>query len=324
VSAAPPNLVPENPSTPSTAASSGSPSPKRTGPSSGAKAGIAVAVVAVIVFAALAAGVVPGVSLFGSSGSGNGVSSSTATEEASGVAAAHGVGSLLLLIGAATTYAFSFGEVSGNSTCSVTDPLSSNFTVPASTGGYASGQATVWLLLYANASGPSESLIAVVGSATYFLGTVTGSDCFDTSGLAALTGTYVSSTQAAAALDADAGSFVNAHGQANALYVLIHNTTSAPEWLIAYTNCSYDPATNTTTGGSDADLVLGVVNGTDGSVVGAETSDSLNCSAALASNLSQPLGAGPAVRVVGGPEQVSGTLGTTAVLAVVSSRGPEA
>lgn len=291
------------------------PSTPPKGLSGGAKAGIAVAVVVVLVLAVLALGLVPGVSLFGSGHSANGVSSSSAGGKASGVAAAHGAGVLVLTVGVSTTYSFQFGHETGNTSCPVVDPLASNFTVPAESGSYSSGEATVWLFVYYNHSGPSESAIAVVGSTVYFLGTVTGAACVGSLSLLPLPSTYIDSTAAASAFDTDAGSFVSTHGSANAVYALVENATVGPEWIIAYTNCSYDPTTQQPTGGTSGDLLAGIVNGTTGAVYTTYLDSSFNCTGLNLTNVSLSLAIDPSLG--GGP---AGAASTTTLQAPVADR----
>jgi hypothetical protein len=248
-----------------------------------------------VVLAVVALGLVLGVSLFGSHGGGNGVSSSSALGHAAGVASAHGAGVLVLETGVSTTFSFSYGKVTGNTSCPVTDPLATNFTVPSATGGYSSGDATLWLFLYANSTGPSESVVAVVGSTAYFLGQVTGSTCVSSTSFLPIPAGTVDSTTAAGAFDQDAGSFLSAHSSANAVYALVNNSTEGPEWLIAYTNCSYDPANNTTSGGDAGDLDSGIVNGTTGTLITSNFDSDLNCSGLNLANVSLNLGAGTPV-----------------------------
>lgn len=284
-SASPPTAPPTPPGSPS-----GMPPPPpapasgTTGLSGGAKAGIAIAIVVVLVLAALAFGLVPGVKLFGTSSGTSGTSSGQSVGTANSTAKPYDPGSLVLAAGVSTTYSFSLGKIpSSVTTCPVKDGLSSNFTVPAQSGSYSSGDASLWIFVYVNAATPSESIVAVVGGTGYFLGQVTGSTCVNASSIAALTGSYVSSSQAASAADGDAGSFFAAHSSANALYLLLENNTSKePEWVIVYTNCSYNPTTNTTSGGAKADLFAAFVDGRTGSVIiSAFEPGALNCSAGL-------------------------------------------
>jgi hypothetical protein len=267
---APPPTLPPGP-----ASAAGS-----AGLSGGAKAVIASVVVAIIAVAVLAAGLVPGVHLFPSGSTSTGVSSSTALGDASQDVSAHHVGSLTLLVGLDATYSFQFGKVTGNVSCPVTDPLTTNFTVPADTGGYSSGNANLWLFVYNNTTSHTVSVIAVAGGTAYFLGSTTGALCNDLGTLSALPATFVSSTNIASNVDADAGSFLSAHSSANAAYVLLKNGTAPAEWAVVFTNCSYDPATMTASGGTEGDLFLAEASAVTG-VVG--TSEDLvgaaNCSA---------------------------------------------
>lgn len=278
--------------------------------SSGAKVAIAIVVVVVIVLAALLLGLVPGVHLFGSSSSATSVSSSSsALGPASALAAEHDAGALVLVAGISTTYSFQFGKLSGltGASCPVTDPLSTNLTVPGENGSYSSGEAPVWLFVYYNATALTQSLIAVLGSTAYFLGALSGASCVDRT-LASLPATFLSSTSAASVADENAGSFLSAHPAANAIDLLLeNNTTKTPEWFFVYTNCSYDFSTNQTLGGTKADLFAGEVNGATGSLIHAISEPGFaNCSAGF-----------PAAAVTEGPAAL-------ASLAVVGPAGVRA
>lgn len=281
-STGPPAPPPPGPTVSTATPAPATPAPPR-GLSGGAKAGIAIVIVVVLVLAVLAFGLVPGVSLFKSSSGSNGTSSSSASGHASGTAAAHGSGKLVAMFGVSTTFSFSFGYIKGSGSCAVSGGLASaadNFTVPAQSGSYSSGDATLWVFVYFNASTPSESIIAVVGSSPYFLGMISGSSCVSVSGLVPIPSNVADSASAAGAFDADAGSFLAAHSTANALYLLlVNNTSKAPEWIVAYTNCSYDQQTNMTLGGQDGDLALGLLNGTTTSVITTVFESDLNCTA---------------------------------------------
>jgi hypothetical protein len=261
------------------------------------KAAIAVAIVAVVVFAVLAAGLVPGVSLFSKSGSaGTSVSSSSSALAAAGpVAAAHGAGALVLAVGASTTFSFPFGSEAGNTSCPVTGGIASNFTVGAATGNYSSGEATVWIFLYSNSSAVTLSAIAVVGSSSYFLGTVTGASCVGSLSLTPIPAGYVDSARAAKSADADAGSFLSADSRANVVYALLDNGTAGPEWYVVYTNCSYNVTTAEFTGGDHGNLFAGVVNASTGDLItGGASMGNLNCSSLSVTNVtgSQPYALG--------------------------------
>jgi hypothetical protein len=293
--------LPNPPTSPPNASMPPAAPPPKAGLSGGAKALIAIVVVIVLVVAVLALGLIPGISLFGTSAAGNGVGSASALGDASGPATSHDAGSVVTEIGISTTFSFSFGYTSGNSSCSVTGGLSSdadNFTVPAETGSYASGSAVMWIFLYYNSVGPSESVVAVVGSTAHFLGQVSGALCVGALDLLPIPAGTVDSVAAASAIDASA--FTSAHGSATALYELVdsENSTAGPEWAIAFTNCSYDPNTNMTTGGDAGDVFYGIVNGTSGAAVVSAYEDDLNCSGLGLTNLSLDSGA-PLAWVVG-------------------------
>ncbi|HXX92062.1 MAG TPA: hypothetical protein VEN81_00420, partial [Planctomycetota bacterium] len=149
-----------------------------------------VGVVVLVLVAALVAGFIPGVSLFSKSGGGStpAISSTGALSEAGTLATAHDAGALVLVAGVSTTYSFQGGKEAGNASCPVHDALASNFTVPAQTGSYSSGDATLWVFVYVNTVGDNESMIAVAGTNTYFLGTVSGSSCVSLSSLETLPG----------------------------------------------------------------------------------------------------------------------------------------
>lgn len=285
-----PAAMPPNGSTPPTSAPAptGSPAPAK-GLSTGAKVAIVLVVVLLLVVAALAIGVVPGISLTGSSGSTGGPStssSSTALGDAKTVAKSYDSGALVLAVGVDSTYSFSFGEVTGNASCSVSHGVSANFTVPAWTGSYSTGDASLWVFFYYNSTTPSESLVAVVGSTTYFLGIETGAKCVGSIDLPAIPSTAISSTAAASAVGTDAISFTTAHPSANAVYALLGNTTIGAEWYIGFTNCSYNPATHTAGGGKKGDLFEAEVNGVSAAVLDSgDLFGDANCTA-LASDIS--------------------------------------
>jgi len=260
------------------------PRPPPKGLSKGAKIGIVVVVVVAVVVAALAAGVVPGVKLFGSGSSGPAVaSSSSALGSANSTAAQYGAGALIAAIGVSLSYSYSFGALGSftGTDCKAAHTLASNVSVPAETGSYSAGEAPLWVFLYNNTTAGTDSIIAVIGSTPYYLGTLSGSGCVSASVGAAISPGYVSSSTAASLVDSDAGSFISSHGSANAFYLLFENATAhAPEWVIIYTNCSYDFATNKTTGGSAAQLFLGEVNAaTDTALL--TTTDTLSCSGTI-------------------------------------------
>lgn len=268
-----PAIAPQTGSTPTAASTNpagtpaSGPSAPPHGLSAGAKAAIAIVAVAVIVLAVLAAGIVPGVSLFGKSSTSAAVGSSTAMSDANGVANSHDAGSLIYVIGVAPTYTFALPAEKGNSSCPLAGGVDENITIPAETSGYSSGNAVLWLFLYYNSATPSESLVVVASGTTYFLGTESGALCVGTfTGLPIAAGA-ISSTAAAAAADSDAGSFTSAHTQANAVFILAQNATAGPEWIVAYTNCSYNPATMKASGGTKGDLYEAEVNGTNSDVL---------------------------------------------------------
>lgn len=279
------------------------PSAPASGLSGTAKAGIGVAVVAIVVVAALALGVVPGVHLYPttSTGSSTGSSSASAIGPANQTAASHAPGHLVAVVGASTTYPFSFGKIpSSITTCAVTGGLTTNLTVPAQSGSYSDGEASVWVFAYVNLSTPSETLVAVVGTVAYFLGQLTGASCVNTT-VPALAGPYESSTAAAGQIDPSAGAFLLAHPSANALYFLLQNSTSGhADWGVVFTNCSYDPSTNATAGGPRGDLFEGVLDAVSGAVLESVTElGSAECSAPTSHGPS-PIALAPSVVATGG------------------------
>ncbi len=177
---------------------------------------------------------------------------------------------MILAAGISPTYSFQFGKVTGNVSCPVTDAYGKNFTAPARTGNYSRGEATLWVFLYYNSSAVTESVIAALGSTAYFLGTESGASCMGTLALPRIPSGFIDSTTAAADADRDAGSFLHAHAPANAVYFLIDHTTIGPEWGGVYSNCSYNPATNTTRGGTKGDVYLAELNGLSGTVISSE------------------------------------------------------
>lgn len=258
------------------------------------KAIVAAIASAAVVAAVIAVGIVPGVSLLGvrhPSPPSPFASSSAALGIANPLAIAHGSGALILAAGIAPIFSFAFGKVAGNATCPIEGGLSQNFTVPAEVGGYSSGKLALWLFLYYDAATPSESSIAVTGSTGYFLGTLSGVQCLPSTYLPAIPVGTIDSTRAAANASADAGSYLALHTASNALYTLVDNATVGPEWAVVYSNCSYNPQTNRTTGGTKGDLFDAVVNGLNGRVLGASyLPGSANCSALIGSGSLLPTG----------------------------------
>jgi hypothetical protein len=289
-------------------------SPK--GLSAPVRAGVALAVAAGLILLVLALGLVPGVSLFGAKGS-NGESSAQALGPASGVARAEGAGALVLVSGVAPTSPFSFGVVQGNATCHVTGGLASNFTVPAIRGSYSSGDATLWIFVYRNSTGLSDSVVAVVGGSAYFLGKLTGTSCLGGTSLGALPATYVDSGTAASALDAEAGSFLSGHGSATAAYVLLNESTVGLTWFVVYTNCSYDPASHAFSGGRAADAIYGIVDGTNGILETDFPYTGVNCSALPTTNISLVSDSAPST--AGGAGTHGGSAAEVGAIALASA-----
>ena len=273
----PPPSAPASPPSGTNSTPAGTP---RTGLSGGAKAGIAIAVIVIVVLAALALGVVPGVSLFGSKGGSSGSSSAAAEGSAAPVAASHDAGSLVLVAGVNSVYSFSFGTDLGSKVCPFTGGLAANVTVPAVTGNYSNGNAELWVFVYYNSSAPSESIVAVVGSSTYFLGTVAGVLCVSAPPFQGLPAHTTSSSSVASTLQSSAAPFTSHYGSANSIYVLFENNSStSPTWFVIYTPCGYNPATNETTGGNAQSTFLGEVNGSTGAYIIGGSESGVNCTA---------------------------------------------
>jgi len=274
---------PSAPNAPPPTGSLPPPAPKKPtsarGLSGGAKAGIAAAVVVAVVVAAIAAGVIPGVSFWGKGSSSSAVSSAAAEASAAPVASAHDAGALVAIIGFAPTVSFTIPNETGNLSCPLAHAYDKNITVPSASGGYSSGAGTLWAFAYYNAGADSESVVLVVAGTVYFLGTESGASCVGSITARPLPSSFISSAQAATAADADAGTFVHAHAQANGVF-LLENNASGADWEIIYTNCSYDPATGNASGGPLGDIFLGEVNASSATVVeSADLPGGANCSA---------------------------------------------
>ena len=255
-----------------------SPAP-RSGLSGGAKVGIVLAVVLVVVLGVWAANLIPGVpGPFATKGGPSAISSNAAEGEAAPVAATHDAGALVLLAGVNSLNSYSFGTDLGSTLCPLTGGLSANITVPAVSGNYSNGNAELWLFIYYNSTAPSESIVAVVGSTAYFLGTIAGALCVSAPPFQALPAHPASSSSAASSLQSSAAPFTARYGSANSIYVLIENNTSTdPTWYAIYTPCGYDPTTNTTTGGNATSTFLGEANGSTGSYIFGYTESDVNC-----------------------------------------------
>ena len=231
-------------------------------------------------------GAVPGFTPFAhGAGSPPSDDATTALALAGPLASAYDAGALVAVAGLVTTYAYGFGELAGavDPSCAVSHPLFENISVPADGGGYDSGLAPAWIVAYANTTAGTESYLAVLGPEVYFLGTLSGASCAAGENLSAISLQSVSSEKAASAANGGAGAFLAAHPSANAVYLLLENTTtSEPVWEVAYTNCSYDPGTGGLGGGEAGDLFLAEVNASDGVVIASTYSPGVaNCSAGL-------------------------------------------
>jgi len=209
----------------------------------------------------------------------------TAVALAGPLASAYDAGALVAVAGLVTTYAYGFGALAGavGPSCAVSHPLFGNVSVSAASSGYDSGLAPAWIVAYANTTAGTESYLAVLGPVVYMLRTVSGASCGAGAGLSAIPPEYVSSEEAAAAANGGAGAFLAAHSSANAVYLLLENsTTGEPVWEVVYTNCSYDPGTGGLGGGEAGDLFLAEVNASDGAVIASTYSPGVtNCSAGL-------------------------------------------
>jgi len=261
---------------PSTLGPNAPPAPPPPGFSRGILVGIAVVVAIALVVAAIFV-----FGLGSSSGSPTtAVSSSSALASAASVASEYHLGELYLVVGISMPYSYVLPNVTGNVSCPLAHAYDKNITIPAESGSYSSGNAAAWYLLYESSSPVSESVVVVVGATVYYLGTVSGAGCVDDLALTPVPTDAVSSAVAATSADSDAGSYLSAHAESTAVYVLTANGSVAV-WDIVYTNCSYDPSTGVTSGGTAGDLFVANITATTGAVVDDANENDVNCSALL-------------------------------------------
>jgi hypothetical protein len=281
-SSAPPNTAAPSPS-PASPTPTPAPATGGGGWSTGAKVGVGVGVAVIVVVAIVLAGVIPGVHLFGSSGSGASTAgpSGTALPVAQTYASGHGSGQLYGVFGISVTTAFSATLQNLSGSCPVDNAR--NFTIPANSASYSSGSASGWVFVYWSSGTTTLSLIGVLGSTAYLLATYSGASCAGAIPFSQpLPSSFVSSAAAASTASAEGGSgftgFLSAYSSANAEYTLAptNDSSAPPVWHVYYTTCGIGPGLHSGVGVT-ADAFLDAASGS-GALLSTDYTASISCS----------------------------------------------
>lgn len=170
-------------------------------------------------------------------------------------------------------------SVFGNTTLACTyTPVTnvSSFTLPGYAGNRSSGEAPAWEFAFASSS-EGIALVSVIDGQAVVLGTLTGGEC----GLAwlvpSIPGTVVDSSQAGAAVRADAQTFLTAHPNASAAYVLgpgvlLGDSHLQFVWSVVYSTCAVSPSAPGT-----GDQFNATVNALTGQVVTTHSGSDVSC-----------------------------------------------
>ena len=171
------------------------------------------------------------------------------------------------------------GNSSSTSNCTVSPAsgVSGNVSFSAYTGNQSAGMAMVWEFLFRDAGGAVAIVTVTNGAATVY-GTLSGS-CTSLFGfLQPVPSNVIDSTQAAAAAEPYAASFLAQHPNASAGLGLIGGLsflgkTIGAEWSVAYSTCSLN-GTNSTATGSGFNAT---VNATTGQLIYSQNQTSVTC-----------------------------------------------
>jgi hypothetical protein len=139
---------------------------------------------------------------------------------------------------------------SGTANCTLTlaSGLPANLSVSAFTGSRTAGVAPVWEFLYRNSAG-LVAVVSVDNGAGSVLGTIGGTTCQFLFGLfSPVPSTVIDSSQAAAAAQSDAATFLSQYPNASAEFGLIGGVSFLAhiptEWEVVYTTCSVGVASS--------------------------------------------------------------------------------
>jgi hypothetical protein len=254
-------------------------SPPRRSPMVWAAVGVVVVVIVIVLALVLSGALSPS---GGSSSSPRSFSSSRGAAQSTADGSSGGPWTLLLALGFATSSTYSgnvsnltsvAGSVSGTQCTFSPSPGAPTSLQSGGVGNVSQGVAGTWLYLYTNSTG-AVLLVGTIGGSTSAIGTLTGAGCnLASSGLLPIpsTGIVDSTTAASAAASAGGSTFLAAHPQANATFILtggitIGGTTIGPSWLVEYLACSLSGS-----GPATAPLFEAVISATSGGLLEAQT-----------------------------------------------------
>lgn len=170
-------------------------------------------------------------------------------------------------------------STTSSSNCTVTPApgVSRNLSFSAYTGNQSAGVASLWEFLFRDAGG-AIAIVTVTNGASTVFGTLTGSCATFFGLLQPVPANVIDSTQAAAAVEPDAASFLAQHPNASSGFGLIGGIsflgkTIGAEWTVAYSTCPVGVANSTATGAE----FNATVNATTGQVIYSQNMTSVTC-----------------------------------------------
>jgi hypothetical protein len=208
---------------------------------------VAIIVVAVLLVALLLSGVIPGLDLGGTKGSGASVTSDEAAAAATGQSYANGVAggpwSLVEAQGVDTTVGDDLPVSDfGSASCPLTGSTVTAVKIPAYNGTYSTGMAEAWLLFFASTTGASANLVLdVENSVASEIGEASGPGCFALG--PPIPGGVVNSPTAAATVGAtpNGSAYFLGHAHSNATYYLFSASVGpapTPLWSVDFAGCA--------------------------------------------------------------------------------------
>ena len=173
----------------------------------------------------------------------------------------------------------------------------SGLTVPAYDGNYSNGKLGTWAVVYTNAGGTAELYVLVQNGQAKEVELIGGATC--SLSMAKLPGTFISSTDAAAAVltSSNVSTFVQSHASASAEFVLFSpgelGSVLTFAWIIGYSTCDFE---NPSGGPAQGSFAYGVVNATTGALMASAYDAAQNCTLPLnIGHSSTPIGSAFAV-----------------------------
>lgn len=262
---------------------------------------IAVAVVAVVAVLLIAFVVLPTLS---SSSSGSGPAVLTyrgAVPIANSAAAGFSGGGWTLLFAAGLDSAVSETEpvnttALGNVTSACTLTLvahESSLTLPGFTGNRSLGESPAWEFGYRNGS-DAIAIVSVINGHGTVLATLTGAECaFVAQLITPVASNVIDSSQAAAAVEPYATSFLAADPNASAEFALVGGITflghsTHAEWSVDYSTCALSSSASGT-----GDEFNATVNALTGQVEGHNTTSDVSCGSSSTAAVPTPGATGP-------------------------------